>query len=52
MNRNAEPESVRPITDLMRVRDEELERMISRDQRWLAAIVLGLCVAGVVLWIA
>lgn len=52
MDTRVETESVRPITDLMRERDEELERMIARDRRLLGVVLAGLCVAGVALWLA
>ncbi|WP_158284117.1 hypothetical protein [Azospirillum sp. TSO22-1] len=52
MDTHAETEAVRPITDLMRERDQELERMIARDRRLLAVVLAGLCVAGVTLWLA
>jgi len=52
MSSNAETESVRPITDLMRERDQELERMIARDRRLLGLVLAGLCLAGVTLWLA
>ncbi|WP_431855403.1 hypothetical protein [Azospirillum sp.] len=52
MDVRVETDPVRPITDLMRERDQELERMIARDRRLLAAVLAGLCVAGLTLWLA
>lgn len=51
MSSNAKTDSVRPITDLMRERDQELERMIAWDRRLLGVILAGLCVTGLAFWL-
>lgn len=55
MDKDTEPKPVPPITELMRERDRELERMIKRDRRLLvvlAVCVIGLFAAGAALWMS
>lgn len=52
MSRDAKVDSVRPISQLVREQEEELERMIARDRRLLILVVLMLCVVGAAVWLA
>lgn len=51
MSRDVKIDSLRPISQLVREQEEELERMIARDRRLLILVILILCVVSTVMWL-